>query len=105
MKKRVPSDNFFRSHEPNCVPEMNLNHMQNMSIYYPSGKYKLSVRSFIECCYIIVFVHYNSEFVRHKRMVWCMIEKQPKYFRALNLKIIFINSFTCNNINEILFLH
>ena len=56
-KKRTPPDTFLKNHEPNCVPETNLNYLQNMPIHYPSGKYKLSVSSFLEYCYTRHFVH------------------------------------------------
>ena len=37
-----------------------LDNLKNMPIYYPSGKYKLSIRSYSEYyCYKIVFLHIN----------------------------------------------
>ena len=37
---------------------MGLSYLQNIPIYYPSGKYKLSIRSFLEYYYTtIIFVH------------------------------------------------
>ena len=47
---------FFRNYEPNPVPDMNLSYLQSMSIYYPSRKYKLSMRFFLESPCPIVFV-------------------------------------------------
>ena len=38
---------FSTNHKPNQVTEMSLRYLQNMPIYFPSGKYKLSIRSFI----------------------------------------------------------
>ena len=45
---------FFRNDE---LPEMSLRNLQNASVYYPSGKYKLLIRSCLEYCYTIIFVH------------------------------------------------
>ena len=56
-KKLAPLDTFLRDHEPNRVSEMNLNYLQNMPIYHLSRKYKLLIRSFLEYCYTVVFVH------------------------------------------------
>ena len=53
VKKRALRDTFFRNHEPNRVPETSLSSLQNM-FWFPSAKYKLSIRSFLEYCYIIV---------------------------------------------------
>ena len=37
-KKRAPPDTSLKNHKPNRVPKMSLNYLQNMPIYYPSGK-------------------------------------------------------------------
>ena len=50
-KKLVPCDTFFGNHEPNCVPETSHSYLQYIPIYYPSGKYKLSIRFFLEYYY------------------------------------------------------
>ena len=75
MRLKVPCVN----HESNRVPEMILSYLQNMSFYYPSGKYKLAIHSFF-------FVH---DIVLLKRMfgAWYNVDK---IFSALNLTIIFI---------------
>ena len=82
MRLKVPCVN----HESNRVPEMMLSYLQNMSFYYPSGKYKLAIHSFLEFYYTIVFVH---DIVLLKRMfgAWYNVHK---IFSALNLTIIFI---------------
>ena len=56
-KKHAPHDMFFRNHELNHVTEIRLRYLQNMPVYYPSRKYKLSMCSFLAYCYTIVFVH------------------------------------------------
>ena len=48
---------FSRNHEPDCVPEIGLSYSQSMSVYYPSGEYKLSIHFFLEHRYAIVFTH------------------------------------------------
>ena len=82
------------------------------SIYYPSGKYKLSIRFFffLEYCYTVVFVQYilclSKGCLVHDRNV-------HKTFSALSFTVISVVAFTCNNttfsvsflLNEILFLH
>ena len=47
----------LRDHKPNCVSEMCVNCSQIIPVYYPSGKYKLSIRSFSDNGYTIIFVH------------------------------------------------
>ena len=49
------------NNEPkNRVPEMSLCFMQNIQIYYPSGKYKFSIRSFLEYyCYCYYLQQHN----------------------------------------------
>ena len=87
-KKLVLCDIFFRNREPNRVTEINLNYLQNMLIYYPSGEYELSTRSFKEeYCYRIVFVHKGC--LVHDR-------KDHTFFSALNLTMICF-SFSRNN--------
>ena len=87
-KKRALCDTFFRNREPNRVTEINLNYLQNMLIYYPSGEYELSTRSFKEeYCYRIVFVHKGC--LVHDR-------KEHTFFSALNLTMICF-SFSRNN--------
>ena len=51
VKKRA---NIFSNHEPNRVPKISLNYLQNVPIYFPSGKHK---RLFLKYCYAIIFVH------------------------------------------------
>ena len=81
-----------------------------MPIYFPSGKYKLSIRSFLEYRYIIFDVQYFM--CALKRMFVFDDRNRQKYFSVLNFTIICIKRFTCNNtifsvsfLNEILFLH
>ena len=56
-KKCTPCDTFFRNHEPNRVPEMSLSCLQDMPIFYTSGKYELSIHFSLEYCYTTVSVH------------------------------------------------
>ena len=100
---------FCRNHEQNYLLEESLSFLHNMPIYYPSGKYKFSILSFLEYCYAVAFVH----------DVLCMLKgclvhdgNMHKIFSVLNFTIICIKNFTCNNttfsisfLNEILFLH
>ena len=63
---------FFKNHESWTKQIVYLKwalaNLQNMTIYYPSEKYKLSICSFSEYyCYQIVFVHFNN-FVLLKKM-------------------------------------
>ena len=58
MEKPSPCHTFFRNHEPNRVPETSLSYLQNMSIYFPSVKYKLSIRSLLECYTIVLVCHF-----------------------------------------------
>ena len=101
---------FFSYHRSSHVPEMSLSYLPSMSIYYPSGRctYKLLLHSFLEYYYTIVFVHdiscASKGFLMHGRNF-------QKHFSALNLTLICIQLFTCNNttfsgsiLNEI-FLH
>ena len=86
------------NHEPNHVTQMSLSYLQNMSSYYPSGIYKLSIHFLVR-----YFFFFLKECLVHNTNV-C------KTFSALNLTIIFIKA--CNNsttfsvsfLNEILFL-
>ena len=65
MSKCAPRNAFFGNHEPDRVLEMSrLSYWQNMLTYYPSGKDKLSTRSFLEYWYRIVFVHDMAPFKR-----------------------------------------
>ena len=78
-----------------------------MLIYFPSGKYKLSIRSFLEYRHIIFDVQYFM--CALKRMFVSDDGNMQKYFSVLNFTIICIKPFTCNKLvsflNEILFLH
>ena len=58
---------FFRNDELNRLPEMSLRNLQNASVYYPSGKYKLLIRSCLEYCYTIIFVHNTVPLKRMSR--------------------------------------
>ena len=76
-----------------------------MPIYFPSGKYKLSIRSFLEYCYTIFGVQYlvcapqKGMFVFDDRNVL-------KYFSVLSFTIICIKPFTSkNNIFSVSFLN
>ena len=91
VKKHGPCDTFFRNHAPNCVPGM---FAKRAPIYFPSRKYKLSSRCFLECCYTIVFM---SDISCPSK--WCLEDDRNlhKMFLAMNLIIIFINSFICIN--------
>ena len=109
VKKCTPGDTFFRNHEKYCVPKMSLSYLQNMPIYFSSGKYKLSIHSFLIYCYTIVFGH---NFLHPSK--WCLVHNKNvhKICSALNLKIICITPFTCNNttfsvsfLNEIYLFH
>ena len=84
-----------------------------MSIYYPSGKYKLAILSFLEYCYRIFGTQY---FVRappdSKGCLYLVDDKNVHkyFFPVLNLTII--KPFTCNDtifsvsfLYEILFLY
>ena len=53
----TPHDTFFRNYEPNGVLEMCFSYIQNMPFYFSSGKQELSICSFLEYCYTVVFVH------------------------------------------------
>ena len=98
MKKHAPHDTFFKNHELNRVTEISLSYIQNIPIYCPSGEYKFSVRFFLDYWYTIVFVQYCAP----QNDVWWMIQMCTKFCSALNLTIIFIKPFTCNNTNFIL---
>ena len=76
-RKHAPRDTFFRNHKLNHVSEMSLSYLQNMSIYYPSGKYKLSICSFLEYCYTIVFV---SDILSRKMMFGAWYICAQNYF-------------------------
>ena len=65
--KHASCDTFFWNNEPNRVPEMSLNYLQNIPIYCPSGKYKILIYRFLEYCYTIVFVQ-DIEPLKGKRM-------------------------------------
>ena len=90
---------------------MSLSYLQNISIYFNSGKYKLSIRSFLEYFYTIIFAH--VVFYIPQKDFWCM-RNVRKIFPALNLTVICIMPFICNNttfsisvsfLTELLFLH
>ena len=59
-KKRAPCDNFLKNHElwtkRMVYLKWALANLQNMTIYYHSGKYSLSIRSSLEYWCKIVFV-------------------------------------------------
>ena len=84
--------------------------MPNMAIYFSSGKYELSICSFLEYCYHTIIS------VQHTLCPskWCLVHDWNVHmiFSALNLTIICIKPFTLNNttfsvsfLHEILFLH
>ena len=50
-KETCISWHFFRSHEPNHLQEMSLSYLKNIPIYYPLGKYKLSIHSSLDLEY------------------------------------------------------
>ena len=87
---------FFSYHRSSHVPEMSLSYLPSMSSYYPLRRctYKLLLHSFLEYYYTIVFVHdiscASKRFLMHSRNV-------QKHFSALNLTLICIQLFTCNN--------
>ena len=57
-KKRAPCDTFFRNHELDRVHEINRScSLQNMSIYYHSGKHKPSTCYFLDYYNPMDFVH------------------------------------------------
>ena len=37
-EERAPRDTLFKNYEPNCITEISLSYLQNMSICYPPGK-------------------------------------------------------------------
>ena len=54
-KKHAPSNTFF-SEIMNQIMSLNstsYTYLQNMPIYYPSRKYKLPIRAFLEYCYLL----------------------------------------------------
>ena len=68
VKKRAPRDTFVRNHEPHRLPETSRSYLQNMPIYFPSGKYKLTIRSFLEYCYTQSF--WYATFRALQKDVW-----------------------------------
>ena len=91
-KKYAPPDTFFqKSWTKSCTPENRSSYL-DYRFYYPSGKYKLSIRSFWEYCYTIIFV--VRYFVPFKRMFGGLY-KHAQIPSALNLTIVFIK--LCNN--------
>ena len=98
------------NYESDCVPEITLSYSQNMAIYFPSAKSKLSISYFLEYCYIIIFVHCISRFYSKRHLVHG--KNVYKKLSVLNLTTICIKSFTYNDtalsvsfLNEIVFLH
>ena len=91
MKKSARSDTFFRNCEPSRVPEMSLSHSENKATCFPSDTYKLSIRSFLEYCYTIVFLqdisYPSNRCLVHDRNV-------HKNYSALKLTIIYIKHVT-----------
>ena len=73
-----------------------LSYSQNMPIYFASKKYKLSIHSFLEYCYTIVLVH-DILCPSNESLVHDSTTNMHKIFSALNLTIICIRPFTCNN--------
>ena len=105
-KKRVPCDNFFKNHElwtkKMVYLKWALANLQNMTIYYHSGIYWLSIGAKSSLC--------ADYFVPLKKM-YCAWHKWAQTFSsAVNLRIIFIKSFSwiiappLPFFNEILFL-
>lgn len=105
-RKRTSRDNFFKSHERNCITEMSFSYSQNIQIYYLSGKYKFSNRYFLEYWCRIIFVH-NTVALTSKRMFFECYKRAQHFFRAESDDSVF-NTFTCvtkslSIFNEILF--
>ena len=110
VKKRALRDTLFRNHEPNHAPELSLAFCKNMPTFFPSGKYTLSICSFLENCYTVVLVHNIS-----CPSKGCLVDNRNLHniFSALNLRKICIKPFICNIntifsvsfLNEILLLH
>ena len=54
---------------------------QNMPIYFPSGKYKLPICSFLEYCYTIVFLGvFLAQYFVHPSKGCLMQEKRAQNF-------------------------
>lgn len=73
-KNHALDDTFFRIHEPNRIPEMSLSYFQNMSVYYTSGKYILSILSFS------LYNFFNQDISCSTESVCCMIQTCKKTF-------------------------
>ena len=58
-------DNIFSTNQPNQVTEISIRYLQNIPIYFPSEKYKLSIRSFIATQY----------FIPNDNIYWCPSQK------------------------------
>ena len=56
-KEHVLRDTSCRNPELNRVPKINLSYLQHISIFCPSGKYKLLIRSFLRYHNTIHFMH------------------------------------------------
>ena len=80
----------------NRVPEMGLSYLQNIQVYYPSVKYELLIRFFLDYCYTIIFV--KNILCPSKG---CLVHDTNKHkiMSVLNLTIICIKPFTCNSTN------
>ena len=72
---------------------MSPSYLQNVQIYYPSGKYKLSIRSFLGYCHTIVFVH---NIMPLKRMFDAWYKYAQNFFIP-EFDHNFCHAFTCHN--------
>ena len=101
---RAPRDFLFRNHDKNLAPEFNLNYLQNIPIYYISGKYKLS-----NCSLSIAAQSFSGAIfcAPHKTVFGLVRDRNSahKSFSVLNLTLIFIFIiFSISLLNETLFL-
>ena len=85
--------------------------LKKMPIYCPLGKYKLLICSFLEHYQTVIFNDDDDDDDDDDdgKDVWCMANVH-QIFLVLNLTIIFIMPFTCNNatlvfFNEMLFIY
>ena len=66
---------------------MRLRYLQNIPIYFPSGKYKLSIRSFIAAQYLVPNDNIKW-WCPSQKVDWWMIEI-CKFFLILDLTIMY----------------
>lgn len=67
MKKSAPRDTFFINNEQNRTPEMSLCYLQNLPIYFPSGKCKRSIRSFFR---VLLRNRFGAPYFVHLKMMF-----------------------------------